>query len=402
MKALPVVPNARARRIFLARHALSDAPRGTGRGEDLRQLIGRLGFIQIDSIATVERAHHMILFARRQSYRPEHLTPLLERDRHLWEHWTHDAAILPVEHFSHWQHRFQHNRDTLVRRWTGWQQPGFEKEFDRVLDHIGAYGPVSAADLRDDTPRANGGWWDWHPSKAALEYLWHTGQLAISRRDSFRKVYDLTERVIPAQHRDLQPDRQDTIDWACRTALDRLGFGTATELAAFWKLISPAEAKDWCQAAHARGALAEAEIEGHIRCNAPRRRVYLWPETLTEVPPEPPGRLRVLSPFDPLLRDRNRAAFLFGFTYRIEIYVPEPKRQYGYYVFPLLEGDAFIGRLDAKAYRAENCLRVRALWLEPGTKLGVQRRQRLEAELQRLARFSGCDTVAFLDNWQRS
>ncbi|MGA0540771.1 winged helix-turn-helix domain-containing protein [Neotabrizicola sp. VNH66] len=395
---LPLIPNQTARRLFLDRHALAEPPVGAATGAALSALIDRIGFVQVDSIATVERAHHMILFARRQSYRPAALAPLLERDRHLWEHWTHDASILPVGVFPHWQHRFDHNRARLVERWTGWQKPGFHTKFDEVLQRIADHGPVSAAEVGEGEERGKGGWWDWHPSKAALEYLWLSGQISVTRRENFRKIYDLTERVIPAPHRQPPPPREVSIDWACRSALDRLGFATSGELAAYWGAIRPDEAKGWCSAALSRGELAEAEIEGW---EGQRRKVMLWPGTLSERPPEPPGRMRILSPFDPALRDRKRAEFLFGFFYRIEIYVPEPKRQYGYYVFPVLEGDRLVGRLDAKAHRDLGTLRIKGFWPEAGVKLGPGRRARLEAELDRLARFAGCDRVEFLSGWDR-
>jgi uncharacterized protein YcaQ len=125
------------------------------------------------------------------------------------------------------------------------------------------------------------------------------------------------------------------------------------------------------------------------------------PESLDTTPPEPPRRLRILSPFDPSLRDRDRAEFLFGFRYRIEVFVPEPKRTFGYYVFPVLEGDRLIGRIDAKAHRDAGALRVKAFWPEAGIRLTKERRSRLEAELDRLSRFSGCDRVEFLDGWER-
>ncbi len=395
---LPLIRNDTARRLFLDRHALAEPPAGDASGAALAALIDRLGFVQVDSIATVERAHHMILRARRPSYRPAALTPLLERDRHLWEHWTHDASILPVDLFPHWHHRFDHNRARLVDRWTGWQRPGFETKFDEVLRRVADYGPVSAAEVGEGEERGKGGWWDWHPSKAALEYLWLVGELSVTRRENFRKFYDLTERVIPAAHRGAGPDRAETVDWACRGALDRLGFATSGELAAFWAAIRPEEAKDWCRAALDRGEVIETEVEGWTGA---RRRVVAWPGTPAETPPEPTGRLRVLSPFDPALRDRKRAEFLFGFFYRIEIYIPEPRRQYGYYVFPLLEGDRLVGRLDAKAHRDEGVLRVRGFWPEAGIRLGTGRRARLEAELDRLARFAGCDRVDFLPGWER-
>ena len=394
----PIVDNQRARRIFLQHHALAEQPTGSAKGEALADLVRRLGLVQIDSIATVERAHHMILRARSQSYRPDALAPLIERHRSLWEHWTHDASILPVELFPHWRHRFATNRETLLKRWTGWQRDGFHERFDDVLNRIANHGPVSAADVGKDENKSTGGWWDWHPSKAALEYLWHVGELAITRREGFRKVYDLTERVIPAPLLGLRHSRAETIDWACSSALDRLGFATPGELAAFWQAISIKEARDWCHAALVRDELIEAQIEGW---SSHLRRVIMRPATLETEPPAPPNRVRVLSPFDPALRDRKRAEYLFGFAYRIEIYVPAPKRQYGYYVFPVLESDRIIGRLDAKAHRDEDVLRVTAFWPEASVKIGTGRLARLEAELERLARFARCGRVEFLPDWQR-
>lgn len=392
--ARPILTNTRARRVFLDRHALLEPPTGPATGADLAALIDRLGFVQVDSVNTVERAHHMILFARRQSYRPANLAPLLERDRHLWEHWTHDAAILPVDVFPHWKHRFARDRDRLVARWEGWQRHGFTERFDDVLRRIADHGPVTAAEMGDGESRGSTGWWDWHPSKTALEYLWRTGALSICRREGFRKVYDLTERVIPAPHRLAEVPHEATVDWACQSALDRLGFATSGELAAFHDAIKPTEARDWCAQALAEGHVVEIEVEG---ADGTRRRCLARPD-LADAPdlPDPPGRLRVLSPFDPALRDRARAERLFGFHYRIEIFVPEAKRQYGYYVFPLLEGDRIVGRIDMRADRAADRLVVRALWPERGVSFGAGRWRRLEAELDRIARFAGVSGVVFL------
>ena len=144
-------------------------------------------------------------------------------------------------------------------------------------------------------------------------------------------------------------------------------------------------------------AITVAGADGAIRQALARPDVMAQAEAV----PEPPARLRVLSPFDPALRDRARAEFLFGFFYRIEVFVPEPKRRWGYYVFPVLEGDRLVGRLDAKAYKAEGALRVKAFWPEAGVKLTKARLDKLDAEMQRLARFSGCDRVEFLPDWQR-
>lgn len=388
--------NRPARRLFLQRHALSDAPRGTS----VADLVRRIGFVQVDSIATVERAHHMILWSRDPSYRTETLKTALEQDRHLWEHWTHDAAILPMETYPYWKHRFARDAERLHGSWQRWFREGYEAQFDRILNHIAAHGPVTSADVSKDETRGTGGWWDWHPSKTALEWLWRTGQLAITRREGFHKVYDLTERVIPAPILRAEMSAKAKADWACTSALDHLGFGTPAEIAAFWDALPRDAVRAWAQDALARGEIVEIAVEG---ADGTQRPALARPDVLAraEDAPPPPSRLRVLSPFDPALRDRARAEFLFGFHYRIEVFVPEPKRRWGYYVFPVLEGDRLVGRLDAKAHRSEGTLRVRAFWPEAGVQLTQARTAKLMAELDRLARFSNCNRVEFLPGWER-
>jgi uncharacterized protein YcaQ len=395
---MPVlIPNRAARHLFLDRHALAEAPTGPAAGEALHDLIERIGFVQVDSINTVARAHEMILWSRRQSFRPAALKRLLERDRSLWEHWTHDASILPARLHGVWQHRFARDAVRLEANWRSWFREGYEAQFDKILNRIAKDGPVGTSDVGEGEVRGKGGWWDWHPSKTALEWLWRTGQVAVTRRDGFQKIYDLTERVIPAEHRQPVPAEAVT-DWACRTALDHLGFATSGEIAAYWKAIGPDVAKEWCRQALARRDLIEVEVEGWA---GQTRKAFARPETPEQRSPEPPPRLRILSPFDPALRDRDRAEHLFGFRYRIEVFVPEPKRVFGYYVFPVLEGDRLVGRIDAKAHRDAGTLRVKAFWPEAGVRLTRLRLARLEAELDRLARFAGCDRVEFLYGWER-
>lgn len=399
--SLPRLPNRIARHLFLERHGLASTPKGSGKGDDLAAVIDQIGFVQLDSINTVARAHHMILAARRPAYKEKNLKLLAERDRHLFEHWTHDASVIPTEFFRHWRLRFSRDKENLINRWRNWHQNEFERKFDEILNRISDHGPVTSASVGEDEQRSNGGWWEWHPSKAALEFLWRTGELSVTGRNGFQKVYDLTERVIPAQHLNAVHDFEETTDWAARSALDRLGFATSGEIAAFWDLITPQEAKEWCTAAKAAGTITEIEVE----CvDGSWRKVFAYPETLDTLSelPEPPSRVRILSPFDPALRDRKRAERLFGFYYRIEIFVPEPKRQYGYYVFPVLEGDRLIGRIDMKALRSENRLHVRAYWPEQGIRASKGREAKLQAELERTARFAGVSDITYEPDWQRT
>ncbi len=386
----------------MQRHALAEPPVGEGGGDDLHRLIHRLGFVQIDSINTLARAHDLILFSRRPRYRPQNLRRLCDTDRRLFEHWTHDAAIIPMEFHRHWQLRFRRDAEMLRKRWRNWRRDGFEEQFGSVLQHIRDHGATCSADVGRDEKKASGGWWDWHPSKTALEYLWRSGVLSVAGREGFRKRYDLTERVIDTALSDAanHPDPAETIDWCCNGALDRLGFATSGDLAGFWDIATSGEARDWCAAALARGEIIEIGVEA---TDGVVRRHFARPDVRSEAArcPAPPGRIRVLSPFDPALRDRRRAERLFGFHYRIEVFTPAPKRKYGYYVFPVLEGDRLIGRIDMKAHRDRDRLSVTGFWPERGLRWSDARQARLEAELSRLARLAGVGGPVFENGWMR-
>jgi uncharacterized protein YcaQ len=397
--SVPVLSNAAARHVFLHRHMLSDAPSGAGKGDDLAGVIRHLGFVQLDSVNTFSRAHDMILWARRQQYRPAALGHMLARDRQVFEHWTHDASAIDMQHFPHWRLKMQRDGARLAGHWKDERRDDFTAKVDTVLRQVSDHGCCTSGDVGVGEARGSGGWWDWHPSKTALEYLWRSGALSVVRRDNFRKVYDLTERVIPPEQLNARYHAAETIDWACGAALDRLGFATSGEIAAFWDMVTPAEAKAWCVAALADGRVVEIDVAG---VDGKLRRSVARPDLMDRVPGAPVGRVRIMSPFDPALRDRKRCERLFGFNYRIEIFVPAAKRQYGYYVFPVLEGDQTIGRIDMKADRPARRLDVTAFWPEAGVKMGSGRIKRLEAEIGRAARFGGCDAVDYADGWLRN
>lgn len=390
-----MIDNKTARRAFLALQGLSDPPHKGQSKDDLLETIRRLGFVQVDSINTVARAHHQILFSRNATYREKNLKRLVEADCHLFENWTHDASIIPSEFFCYWRHRFAREEARLQQRYEAWQGSPFLHECDGILERIARDGPVMTRDFEGDKPST--GWWDWHPSKTALEYLWRTGRLAIARRDGFQKVYDLAERVIPDHCHGAQVEHYDFVDWACRSALSRLGFATRGEIAAFWDLLKPDEVAAWI--AENEGELESVLVES-ADGSKPRAslRFKNYPDLL-DTPPEPPGRVRVLSPFDPALRDRKRAERLFGFFYRIEIFVPEEKRVYGYYVFPVLRGDRIVGRIDMKADRNASVLSVKKFWPEKGVRLSKAFLAEIEAELDRVRRFAGVAGMEFAGDW---
>jgi uncharacterized protein len=394
----PVLRNTQARRLFLDRHLLLQPGAGPGTGADLAGVLTDLGFVQVDSVNTLARSHDLILWSRRGQYRPRALDDMVARHRSGFEHWTHDAAVIPMQFYPFWRLKFIRDEARMRRHWPKWRREGWASEIDAVLRRIADHGAVSSRDVGDGEARSGSSWWDWHPSKTALEYLWRFGRLAICHRRGFRKFYDLSERVIPPQQLTAHREDAEIIDWAMSAALDRVGFGTAGELAAFFEIVTRDEAKDWCARALASGRILELDVE---MADGSLRRCFSSEALLDGVAslPMASSRVRVLSPFDPALRDRNRAERLLGFHYRIEIFVPAAKRRYGYYVFPVMQGDRMIGRVDAR--RRSDALHVTAFWPEAGVRMGAVRRAGLDAEFARLARLAGVGEVRYSDDWLR-
>jgi len=392
---LPLLSAATARRLLLGGQGLLDDPRRASTPEAVYGLVERLGFVQIDSINIVERAQHLILGARLQGYRPALLTRLLERDRRLFENWTHDAAAIPTIWYPFWKHRFERYRERVLHHpwWKERVGPEPHRVFAHVLDRIVREGALMAKDFEDARPAGTDKtWWGWKPQKAALEYLWHTGEVAIARRINFHKVYDLAARVLPAVHAAPRPADEEHLDWACRSALERLGTGTPSEIAGFWHAAPLEKVRAWCQRAAAAGEIAAVRIEPADGSKAwEAYAVPDWEARAAALPPAPP-RIRLLAPFDPIVRDRRRTLRLFHFDYRFEAFVPEAQRQHGYYVLPILEGERLIGRLDPKLHRERGLLQVRGIWWEAKVKESKGRKAALEAALDRLARLVGAET----------
>lgn len=392
---LPVIPAQSARRLLLGAQGLLSDPQRRVTPIALQKLIEGMGFVQLDSINVVERAHHLTLATRIDGYQHAHLAHLLENERSLFEHWTHDASAIPARWFHHWKPRFARNRER-IRGNTWWRErvgENPEKVLNDVRERIRHEGPLRSQDFEHDRKGETAGWWEWKPQKAALEHLWQTGELSVVRRLNFQKVYDLTERVLPEQHLLPEPSEAEHIEWACRTALERLVIATPKEIADFWQSIPIAQAKRWCEAAATKFDLVPVLVQGLRGSNS--RSAYALPdwEQRYRKLPEPPERMRLLCPFDPVLRDRARSARLFGFEYRFEAFVPEQKRQYGYYVLPILEEDKLVGRVDPKFHRQRGVLEIRRIYWEPHVKPTAMRRRRLTEATERLARTIGAEHI---------
>lgn len=378
------ISNRDARRLWLSAQGLAASPVGA---LDLPQLIRKLGFVQLDTIQVVARAHHHILWSRNQNYREPMLNTLMAKHRDVFEHFTHDASVIPIDFYPMWQRQFR-RMEAKVRGWD-WHRGMLDaKGRNAIKDRIRAEGPLctKAFDTKIEGPKTM---WRRPPHKLALDYMWYAGELSTSHRERFTKFYDLTERVIPKAHLSNVPSDEAQIDWLCRAALDRMAFGSEGDIQRFWDAADKAEVKTWVAE---QGELVSVEIE----CADRSWMSALAPgdiETRLADASAATSRLRILNPFDPVIRDRKRLQRLFGFEYTVEMFVPAAKRRWGYYVYPLLEGDRFVGRIEVKANRKAGRLNVLNLWPEPQLNWTGARAAKLEAELSRLARFVGVDEV---------
>ena len=389
---MKTIPATDAAKLFLQAQGLLADPARRATKAELKKTLDKLGFVQLDTINVLARAHDLILRTRLEDYEPSQLQGLVEKDRFLFEAFTHDASFIPLRWYAHWKPRFR--RDEARMKAHAWWQYHFrgtdgEGVVKAVKARITEEGPLMSKDF--EHPEKRGPWWGWKPQKAALDFLWRSGELAIPRRVNFHKVYDLAERVHPEQHATPEPDRTGHIVWACEEAAARLIIFTPRELAEFFASIEIAEAKAWCDGAAKEGRIEPVMVEDASGAKPqPAFALHDWAARMKEAPDAPKG-LRLLAPFDPVVRDRARCLRRFGFDYRFEAFVPEPKRQYGYFVLPILEGERFIGRLDAKTHRDQNHLEVRGLWWEKGIRPSKARVAALDEALAKLAAFVGAE-----------
>ncbi len=372
-----------ARRIALAAQGFAQPrPAGEPTGHDLRRVIGRIGLIQIDSVNVLERAHYLPLWSRLGPYRRD----LLDRaayyaPRRLFEYWGHEASLIPVA--AHPLLRWRMER-AHTDSWGGMQRVQREQPelVAEVLAEVGDRGPVAASELAE-RPRRAGPWWDWSDHKRALEWLFWSGRISSARRRRFERLYNLTERVLPKSILDSPtPSTADAQRELVRIAARGLGVAAQADLRDYFRLPA-AEAKERISELVEAGELRPVEVEGWGRTPA-----YLWHDARI---PRTIDACALIGPFDPLIWARPRVERIFGFAYRLEIYVPAPKRVHGYYVLPFLLGDRLVARVDLKADRARGALLVRSEHHEPGAP--KETAEALDAELEALAGWLALDRV---------
>jgi uncharacterized protein YcaQ len=376
------IGNSQLRQLWLAAHGLASAPSGA---VDVMSIIRRLGFLQIDTVRNVVRAQDHILWSRNHRYREDMVWDALRR-RELFEHFTHDASLIPMDVYPLWQRQFHRLGEKAAR--AEWYQSGLaQAETEAIHARIKAEGPLSTHAF--DSARDSTEMWSRPPHKKALEQMWYAGVLGTAERRNFVKYYDLGARVFPPVPPD-RPDAKAAGAMLCDLAMDRMGIANAGEIRRFWEAVPPDEVRDWIAsrdliAVRVQAADGTWQDSWAVPDLTARLEGLLPPST----------RMRIINPFDPAIRDRKRLQRIFGFEYTNEMFVPQAKRKWGYYVYPLLEGNRFVGRLEAKADRDAGLLRVTGFWPETGVRWGQGRAARLSAELDRFARLAGVRALPF-------
>ena len=362
---------------ILAQRALN--PNRKGRAIDATcEVIEHLGYVQIDTISVIERAHHHTLWNRNPRYRQRQLDQL-QRQGRVFEYWSHAAAYLPIRDYRMCLPNMEKIRsgDALWFR-------ADPKIKNKVLERIRAEGPLQSRDF-ENHGATNLPMWEWKPAKYALETLFMEGKLMVAYRDKFQKVYDLRERVLPDDTDTSMPSRDEFLDYLIFSYLNAHGLGTASEMAYL--------RKGYKKSVESR--LLSLEEEGRIQAVEVGRQNYWVQSGSLELLDQPlaRSRLRILSPFDNLVIQRNRIRNLFGYDYQIECYVPEKKRKWGYFCLPILWNGDLVARMDCKADRKRGALEIRRFMVDPKLRRQDAFFDALKKSLPDFMRMNGCENL---------
>jgi len=376
---------AKLRRIALNQQGLLKTEFfGRGKRATLRA-IEQLGYVQIDTISVVERAHHHVLWSRVPNYRPKFLDQLVKQ-RLVFEYWFHAAAWLPMTDY-----RFALPRMATMNGERNWFELSDRKLTDGILRRIETEGPLRARDFAD-TREVNNGWWDWKPTKQALEQLFMRGELMVSGREGFQKVYDLSERVLPDWVDRSMPSLDDYASHLIDTTLRAHGFAS---------LVSMTYLRKGKQLRDAVKQQLLQRLETNLLATVDpgdNNPLYIDPELLESRAPRSSAQVRILSPFDNAVIQRQRGREIFAFDYQIECYVPAPLRQFGYFCLPIMYRDRLVGRIDCKAHRADSSLEIRSLHIEQ--KVDADFIELLGRALRSFAVFNNCTELQVQSAWE--
>jgi len=355
-------------------------PFGKGR-QATKSVLKHLGYIQIDTLSVIERAHHHTLWTRIPDYQPDYLRQLI-KERSAFEYWFHAASYLPMNNF-----RFALPQMAAIKRGELSHYNNVESKYMRhVIDRIRIDGPLKARNF-ESTTKSNAKWWNWKPTKHALEKLFMQGDLMITKRDGMEKVYDLTERVLPDKINTSEPSLLEFSEYLINVAVKANGFTTLKQLTH----LRPGD-----KLRKSLNTILQQQIEqgSLIECHFDDiPTVYTTREILDAKIKRPATNVRLLSPFDNAIIHRNRVQDLFKFDYKLECYTPKEKRNFGYFCLPILYKDSLIGRVDCKAHRKIGEFELVNLHLESKTINLDQFIPHFARIVHRFAKFNGCQSI---------
>jgi uncharacterized protein YcaQ len=328
------------------------------RDNSVMAVVDRLGLLQVDSVNVFERAHYMPLFSRLGKFDKSELESAMGGFHpQLIEYWAHEASIVRIENWPLYRWRMNAYRDKYSTKWG--MEAGNKKLVEQIISQLRANGPMTTGQFETEANVRKGSWWGWSDLKEALEYMFLVGDLVSGGRDSFKRLYALPEQVLPQHILDHTPSDADAKKRLFLQAATATGVGTYTDIAD-WHRMSPTTNKKVFAELVESGQLLEVQVDGWAQPG------YINASTSLEgLDAKAPGaRTTILSPFDPVCWKRDRIERMFGFEYRIEIYTPEPKRQFGYYTLPILHNRDLVGRIDLKSDRHGRQLLAQASWHE--------------------------------------
>jgi uncharacterized protein YcaQ len=354
--------------------------------------IEHLGYVQIDTISVIRRAHHHTLWSRCSDYQSDMLQQLQANDRKVFEYWGHAASYLPMSDFRYYLPQMRSFRNPQ-NKWIKNQLKISKPLITPVLERIRKEGALGSKDFKHPDNDTRDSWWGWKPAKAALEMLFWQGELMITERRNFQRIYDLTERVLPEDVNTSHPDDTELGRFLVRRALN--AYGVAQEREIKDHIVAIEHPTKTIISKTLNEMLVTNEI---VRIKIPEIEAddyYALPETIetTEKLEKAPPYVHILSPFDNLVMNRKRIKELFDFEYTLEAYTPPAKRVYGYFVLPILWNETLVGRLDVKADRKRKILTIRNLVFEPIFKDFDRFPPIFKEQLQQFAQFNGCDDV---------
>jgi len=375
------------KRLSVYKQGLHQRPASSDQAR-LKRIIERIGLLQLDSISVVARSHYLVMLARAGLYDPAELDALLDSG-FLFETWAHAMCQLPTAHYP-WYHAYIQQKQLKESQW---QLDRFDIDMapiiEQVLQTIRERGPMSSKEFESER-RGDGGWWNWKPTKVALEYLFDYGELMISHRVKFQRYYNLPERVLDRGRFTLDKSIEDFRRWAIERGLRHIGIGTANHVADYYRQPKRDTAAILADMLETGEALPVAVADWDAPAYIHRDDLPLLEQI--QAGEHEPKMTVFLSPFDNLFWDRERDEMLWDFYYRIEVYTPKAKRVYGYYVMPILHGCELIGRIDPKVDRKKKRLILNNLHLERGVKLNGPLYRGLIGAIEEFMAFHDCDS----------